>query len=237
MSRNKKLMIIMVVVLSVGTIATVVGLTSAYWIGASGDSEVAPQVETTDWNYWIKYFIYEEYFDEEGNEDGYRIVGFSGAVYEDVIIPRRVFGTVKIRKVVDGVTQIVEETISEADNAFVTVLGNSTFADTTAKTIPVTITLPTTVRVETGTFMGMSNLTTVKIVQSQKGDGSDIKNIELGGQLAFAGCNITKIVVVGQVQIDNQYAFSLEDGSLNTELFDDIKNYLGVSSSAVIEVK
>ena len=85
--------------------------------------------------------------------------------------------------------------------------------------------------------MGMSNLTTVKIVQSQKGDGSDIKNIELGGQLAFAGCNITKIVVVGQVQIDNQYAFLLEDGSLNTEQFGAIKNYLGVSSSAVIEVK
>ena len=237
MSRNKKLMIIMVVVLSVGTIATVVGLTFAYWIGASGDSEVAPQVETTDWNYWIKYFIYEKYFDKEGHEDGYRIVGFSGAVYEDVIIPRRVFGTVKIRKVVSGVTQIVEETISEAENAFVTVLGNSTFADTTAKTIPVTITLPTTVKVETGTFMGMSNLTTVKIVQSKKGDGSDVKNIELGGQLAFAGCNITRIVVVGQVQIDNQYAFSHEDGSPNTEQFGAIKNYLGVSSSAAIEVK
>ena len=77
MKRNKKLIIILVAVLAVGAIATTIGLTSAYWVGASGNSEVAPQTDTTDWNYWIKYFIYEPVRNSNGGIDSIVFLFFS----------------------------------------------------------------------------------------------------------------------------------------------------------------
>ena len=215
MKRNKKLIIILVAVLAVGAIATTIGLTSAYWVGASGNSEVAPQTDTTDWNYWIKYFIYEPVRNSNGGIDSMKIVGFSGAVYENVIIPRKVYGTnIKIRE--NGVDSTIPS-ISEDSPYPVTTLCNSTFADTTEKAVPVTITLPTSVTVDPGTFMGMSNLTTIKIVHVQNFNNDEVTEIDIGGQNSFMGCNnLSKIVVSGAVTI-NGYAVSNNNGITDDE--------------------
>lgn len=191
--KNKKLIIALIVILAVGAVATATGLTAAYWIGAEGDSEIAPQTDTTDWNYWSKYFIYEAVV-ESGTTTGYRIIGFDGAVYENVIIPRKATGGRLLKD--DGTYTTI------TDDKFVLFVGNSTFADTTDKTVPVTLTLPTTVAVEPGAFMGLVNLTTIKIVSVVGDDisGNYDTSIEIGSS-AFFGCNnVTKFIAESTIQ-------------------------------------
>ena len=234
MTRNKKLMIILVVVLAVGVVATTVGLTSAYWIGASGDSEVAPQTDTTDWNYYIKYFIYEPIKNNSGVVQSYKIVGFDGAVIEDVVVPRRVYGTIKVK---DG------DTVSTVDLGSgvyfpVTELGNSTFADTTDKAVPVTLTLPTSVSVEPGALMGLSNLAELIVIHVQNFAGNaEVSTIDIGGQYALIGCNsLQKIVVKGDVTI-NGYAVSSAIASANSSVLTGLKTYLAAPSTTEFEAQ
>ncbi len=179
------------IVLIVGTVATVAGVTAAYWIGAQGDSEIAPQTDTTDWNYWSKYFIYEAVV-ENGTTVGYKTVGFDGAVLENVIIPRIATGG-RLKNSNGSFTTIT-------DSLLVLKVGNSTFSGTTDKSIPVTLTLPTTVAVEPGAFMGLYNLTTVKVVSVIGSDSVTYDNsIEIGTS-AFFGCtNVTKFIAATNV--------------------------------------
>lgn len=229
MSRNKKILLVLIVVLSIGAIATTLGLTSAYWVGASGDSEVAPQTDTTDWNYWIKYFIYAPVKNSSGAVSSYEIVGFSGAVYENVIIPRKVYGTISVLEN-DKITTV---TIDENSPYAVTLVKNSTFADTTDKTVPVTLTLPTSVNIEPGTFMGLTNLTTIKIIQvSNLAENAEVHNIDVGGQNAFIGCySLQQIIIDGVVTI-NGYSATTEEGQLNsTTVLNSLKEYLAVAGT------
>lgn len=179
-------------VLVIGTVATVAGVTAAYWVGAEGDSEIAPQTDTTDWNYWSKYFIYEAVKNNQQVTIGYKTIGFEGAVLENVIIPRIARG---------GRVKNADGTFSEiTDNLLVLTVGNSTFANTTDKAIPVTLTLPTTVDVEPGAFMGLVNLVSIKIVSVLDSDNVTYDNsIEIGA-MAFLGCNnVTKFVAVSEI--------------------------------------
>ena len=178
--KNKKIMIIALVVLLVGAVAVATGLTAAYWVGAEGDSEIAPQTDTTDWNYWSKYFIYEA-IKENNKTVGYKIVGFEGAVLENVIIPRIARG---------GRLKNADGTYSEiVDTALVKIVGNSIFANTTDKAIPTSITLPTTVAVEPGAFIGLVNLISIKVVSVLDEDNVLYDNSIEIGTMAFFGCD------------------------------------------------
>ena len=191
--KTKRNLIILIVVLSVCLVATVTGVSVAYWIGAEGDNEIAPQTDTTDWNYWSKYFIYQAVTNEQGVVTGYKTIGFEGTTLENVVIPRFATGGRLLNA--DGTyTEIT------ATNAAVLYVGNSTFANTTDKAIPVTLTLPTTVNVEAGAFAGLTNLTTIKVisVKYHTGNNYDI-DMEIGSQ-AFAGChNVVKFVAASNI--------------------------------------
>lgn len=193
--KNKKFLIIVLIILLVGAVATATGLTAAYWIGAEGDSEIAPQTDTTDWNYWSKYFIYEAVKGNGGTTIGYKIIGFNGAVLENVIIPRVATGGRVLNS--DGTTTEI------TDGNPVLKVGNSTFAGTTDKAIPVTLTLPTGIIVESGAFMGLNNLISIKIVAVQDQNENYVFNIEIGA-MAFFGCNnVTKFVAADKIQFSS----------------------------------
>lgn len=189
--KTKSKLIILIVVLSVCIVATVTGVTVAYWVGAEGTNQIAPQTDTTDWNYWTKYFIYEA-VENEGTVIGYRVVDFQGAVLENVIIPRYATGG-WLRENKDD-TSLEKIT---TPNAPVLYVGNSLFADTTDKAIPVTLTLPTTVEVEPGAFQGLVNLTTIKIKTVEKFVGNTTDKDIVIGDMAFFGCNNVEKFIVG----------------------------------------
>ena len=190
--KNKKIMIIALVVLLVGAVAVATGLTAAYWVGAEGDSEIAPQTDTTDWNYWSKYFIYEA-IKENNKTVGYKIVGFEGAVLENVIIPRIARG---------GRLKNADGTYSEIeDTALVKIVGNSIFANTTDKAIPTSITLPTTVAVEPGAFIGLVNLISIKVVAVLDEDNVLYDNSIEIGTMAFFGCDkVERFIAATDIQ-------------------------------------
>ena len=185
-------MIIALVVLLVGAVAVATGLTAAYWVGAEGDSEIAPQTDTTDWNYWSKYFIYEA-IKENNKTVGYKIVGFEGAVLENVIIPRIARG---------GRLKNADGTYSEIeDTALVKIVGNSIFANTTDKAIPTSITLPTTVAVEPGAFIGLVNLISIKVVAVLDEDNVLYDNSIEIGTMAFFGCDkVERFIAATDIQ-------------------------------------
>jgi hypothetical protein len=213
--KNKKLLLIIIMVLSIGTVATVAGVTAAYWVGAEGDSEIAPQTDTTDWNYWSKYFIYEAVKNDQQVTIGYKTIGFDGAVLENVIIPRIARG---------GRVKNIDGTLSEiTDNLLVLTVGNSTFAGTTDKAIPVSLTLPTTVAVEPGAFVGLVNLESIKILSVLGEDNVTYDTSIEVGSMAFFGCNnVTKFVAATNIQ------FTSGDTGMS---FDALKTATGLPSS------
>ena len=205
--KNKKIMIIALVVLLVGAVAVATGLTAAYWVGAEGDSEIAPQTDTTDWNYWSKYFIYEA-IKENNKTVGYKIVGFEGAVLENVIIPRIARG---------GRLKNADGTYSEiVDSALVKIVGNSIFANTTDKAIPTSITLPTTVAVEPGAFIGLVNLISIKVVSVLDEDNVRYDNSIEIGTMAFFGCDkVERFIAATDIQFTTD-ANGMEFDALKT---------------------
>ncbi len=202
--KRKKLLVILITVLLIGTVATVAGVSVAYWSETEGGAgQIAPQTTTTDWNYWSKYFIYEE-ISVGGNVTGYRIVGFEGTVLENVVIPRSYNGKP------------------------VRMVGNSTFANTTDKSIPVTITIPTSVDVEPGAFNGLGNLTTVKVVIVMDSLDQPDTAIDIGSS-AFFGCNnVTKFVVDGSIMVSK--------GLLKEFTINDIKFWSSGQSASFAEL-
>ncbi|MBQ9107464.1 MAG: hypothetical protein IJY49_01340 [Clostridia bacterium] len=211
--KNKKIMIIALVVLLVGAVAVATGLTAAYWVGAEGDSEIAPQTDTTDWNYWSKYFIYEA-IKENNNTVGYKIVGFEGAVLENVIIPRIARG---------GRLKNADGTYSEiVDSALVKIVGNSIFANTTDKAIPTSITLPTTVAVEPGAFIGLVNLISIKVVSVLGEDNVIYDNSIEIGTMAFFGCDkVERFIAATDIQFTT-------DANASGMSFDALKTATGL---------
>ena len=197
--KTKSKIIILIVVLSVCIVATVVGVTSAYWVGAEGTNQIAPQTDSTDWNYYTKYFIYEKEFASDGvTLIGYKIVAFKDTVLENVIIPRYATGG-WLREIKDGNTTYTKIT---DQNAVVVKVGNSVFANTTDKLIPVTLTIPTTVDVEPGAFVGLVNLTKVTIKSVNDTQGILDTTITIG-QNAFSGCyNVSKFVAPSHITIN-----------------------------------
>lgn len=155
-------MIVLIVVFAVGVLATSVGLTAALWSDVGGDSGIAPQADSTDWNYWVKYFIFERV---GGN---YEIIGFSGTTLENVIIPTSAMGGTDS----DGNVISID--------AAVTAVRNSVFADSTLKALPVTISIPAGITVYPAAFSGLTSLTRVTF-----GGGTNATSV---GASAFAGC-------------------------------------------------
>jgi hypothetical protein len=218
--KTKTKLIILISVLSVCIVATATGFTVAYWMGADGTNQIAPQTDTTDWNYWTKYLIYEEVKNSQGNVIGYKAVDFEGAVLENIIIPRFAKGG-KVRHDDGTMTEITSA------NAPVLIVGNTLFADTTDKMIPVTLTLPTTVDVEAGAFAGLTNLTkiTIKQVKSHAGNTND-DDIKIGLN-AFFGCDNVKQFVAAE-----NIAITVPGASTST--FDDFKVATGLSNDDLV---
>ena len=200
--KTKSKIIILIVVLSVCIVATVTGVTIAYWAGAEGTNQIAPQAETTDWSYYSKYFIYEEEYAEGGQLIGYKIVAFKDTVLENVIIPKYAIGG-WLREKKDDNTVLTPLTKGNVKKGGIVVnVGNSVFANTTDKLIPVTLTIPTTVDVEPGAFVGLVNLTKVTIKSVNDTQGILDTTITIG-QNAFSGCyNVSKFVAPSHITIN-----------------------------------
>ena len=75
--------------------------------------------------------------------------------------------------------------------------------------------------------MGMSNLTTIKIVHVQNFNNDEVTEIDIGGQNSFMGCNnLSKIVVSGAVTI-NGFAVSNNNGiSASEEVLNNLRAFL-----------
>ena len=78
--------------------------------------------------------------------------------------------------------------IDGANPKAVLTVGNTIFAGDTDKKIPVTLTIPTTVSVEAGAFMGLTNLTKITIKPVKKLSSSDLQYDIHIGENAFFGC-------------------------------------------------
>ncbi len=142
----------------------------------------------------VDWNVYAKYFEQQEG----RIVGFKNATtIEDVIIP----------KSIDGVD--------------ITIVGNSTYADTTLKGVPTTLTIPSTIKtIEAATFSAMTRLNTVTF---ESGSQCVI------GAGAFMGSNAVEKFVVGK---DGKLSF---DGKiLSSSNADAFKTYVGLPSSLVI---
>lgn len=204
--KAKTKLIILISVLSVAIVATATGVTVAYWMGAKGTNVVAPQTNSTDWNPWAKYIIYEEI------SGGYEAVGCNG-ILENVIIPE--YATGGWLRGENGSLTRIEDTGSRYA---VLRVRNTLFAEVADKAIPVTLTIPTSVDIDPHTFAGLTNLTKITIKTTQDDFFASI------GQLAFLECpnvkefvidnNVTKLIVSGAV-------LSFDDFKTATGLFVD----------------
>ena len=209
--KTKSKIIILIVVLSVCIVATITGVTIAYWAGAEGTNQIAPQAETTDWSYYSKYFIYEEEYTSDGQFFiGYKVVAFKDTVLENVVVPRyAIGGWLRTNKDDIDLKPLTKENVK--NGGIVVKVGNSVFANTTDKLVPVTLTIPTTVDIEPGAFVGLTNLTKVTIKLVNDIQGSPDTTITIG-QSAFAGCfNITKFgapsnITISVPGVDNDWA-------------------------------
>ena len=212
--KAKTKLIILIVVVSVCIVATVTGVTLAYWMGAEGTNVVAPQTDSTDWNPWAKYIIYEEI-----STGGYEAVGCNG-ILENVIIPE--YATGGWLRGEDGSLTRIEGTGSRYA---VLRVRNTLFASTTDKAIPVTLTIPTTVNVDPHTFAGLTNLTKITIKTAQNVNSTTYDYFMTIGQLAFLECpNVTEFVIddtTTQLEVPGSTISSFDDFKSATGLFND----------------
>ncbi|MBO7221929.1 MAG: hypothetical protein J6V37_02650 [Clostridia bacterium] len=224
--KTKTKLVLLITVISLCIVATATGVTVAYWVGAKGSNQIAPQTDTTDWNYYSKYFIYEEIRNASNALIGYKIVGFKDTVLENVVIPRYATGG-WLRENKDDTTLVK---IGEGTTVAVLEVGNSLFAGTTDKAVPVTLTLPTTVEVEPGAFQGLTNLTTVTIKAVDGFNSSTLDDSITIGQNAFFGCdNVTKFIVSTNI------TFVVPGASITG--FDSFKSAVGLRSNLELTVK
>lgn len=201
--KAKTKLTILTIIISVCIIATATGVTVAYWVGAEGTNQIAPQTDSTDWNYYAKYFIYEEVKNGSNAVVGYRIVGFKDTVLENVIIPRYATGGWLRTTDANGKVILKEIKVEENETAqAVLVVGNTIFAGDTDKRIPVTLTIPTTVSIEAGAFMGLTSLTKITIKLVSELTSTEPQYDMYIGANAFFGCfNVKTFVAPKQVNL------------------------------------
>ncbi|MBO7326799.1 MAG: leucine-rich repeat protein, partial [Clostridia bacterium] len=131
---------------------------------------------------------------------GYRIIGFKDTVLENVIIPS--YATCGWLQTTDANGNATLTAIDGTNPVAVLIVGNTIFAGDTDKKIPVTLTIPTTVDIETGAFMGLTNLNKITIKQVNSFGSSTPDNYINIGENAFFGCfNVETFVAPKQVNL------------------------------------
>lgn len=194
MKNKKKIVVILIAVMLLACLGSVLGITLSRWSSGEGDTTVAPQVGVVDWN------TYEKYVKTVDDGVGLRIVGFTGTTaIEDVILPKNIGG----KNVVS--------------------VSNSLYADTTDKSIPKTLKIPTTITsIDAGAFSGLTNLAEITF------DGASQCNIGMG---AFMGCNAVKTFNAGA---ESNIVFGTQ--TLSSSTVSAFRTYVGLPSTTVITI-
>ena len=192
--KNKIAMIVAIIVLFAVAVSAM-GVSYAVWISpdgpiGGGSSKASPSVTPDSNNVWAKYFNYKE-ITVEGLQGKYvEISTFytdgadaQGLNLSDLYIPEVIWvekGSGKVLATLDGVSENAYETYS------VYRITNSIFADSSLKSLPVTIHIPANVcEIDDAAFAGLPNLQAVYF---------ENRNPCTIGAYAFAGCSNLKYV-------------------------------------------
>ncbi len=162
---KKSITAIILTVFCVVAVVASIGVSAAVWTDAGGDSGIAPNAPTTDWNVYAKYVTFET----EGTTAS--ITGWSGTLLEDMVFP---------------------STVTSGSTTYtVTSIRNTVFSSSTMKSVPVSIWIPPTIiYIEEHAFSGLTNLKTVHF-----GGLANNPTLMAVGQFAFAGCTSLSEVV------------------------------------------
>lgn len=187
--KNKIAMIVAIIVLFAVAVSAM-GVSYAVWISpdgpiGGGSSKASPSVTPDSNNVWAKYFNYKE-ITVEGLQGKYvEISTFytdgenaQGLNLSDLYIPEVIWvekGSRKVLATLDGVSENAYETYN------VYRITNSIFADSSLKSLPVTIHIPASVcEIDDAAFAGLPNLQAVYF---------ENRNPCTIGAYAFAGCS------------------------------------------------
>ena len=190
-------MIVAIIVLFAVAVSAM-GVSYAVWISpdgpiGGGSSKASPSVTPDSNNVWAKYFNYKEITVEEFDGKCVEISTFytdgadaQGLNLSDLYIPEVIWvekGSGEVLATLDGVSENSYETYS------VYRITNSIFADSTLKSLPVSIHIPTTVcEIDAAAFASLPNLETVYF---------ENLNPCTIGEYAFAGCSkLTTVTIV-----------------------------------------
>jgi len=187
--KNKIAMIVAIIVLFAVAVSAM-GVSYAVWISPDGPigggaSKASPSVTPDSNNVWAKYFNYKEITVEDKEGKYVEISTFytdgensQGLNLSDLYIPEVIWvekGTNKVLATLDGVSSDAYETYN------VYRITNSIFADSSLKSLPVTIHIPATVcEIDDAAFAGLPNLQAVYFENRMP--------CTLG-EYAFAGCS------------------------------------------------
>ena len=187
--KNKIAMIVAIIVLFAVAVSAM-GVSYAVWISpdgpiGGGSSKASPSVTPDSNNVWAKYFNYKEITVEELQGKYVEISTFytdgenaQGLNLSDLYIPEVIWvekGSGKVLATLDGVSENAYETYN------VYRITNSIFADSSLKSLPVTIHIPARVcEIDDAAFAGLPNLQAVYF---------ENRNPCTIGAYAFAGCS------------------------------------------------
>ncbi len=188
--RKNKIAMIVAIIALFAVAVSAMGVSYAVWISpdgtsGGGSSKASPSVTPDSNNVWAKYFNYKE-ITVEGKDGKYvEISTFytdgensQGLNLSDLYIPEVIWvenGTGKVLATLDGVSSDAYETYS------VYRITNSIFADSTLKSLPVTIHIPASVcEIDAVAFAGLPNLQALYFENRMP--------CTLG-EYAFAGCS------------------------------------------------
>ena len=192
--KNKIAMIVAIIVLFAVAVSAM-GVSYAVWISpdgpiGGGSSKASPSVTPDSNNVWAKYFNYKEITVEGLQGKHVEISTFytdgadaQGLNLSDLYIPEVIWvekGSNEVLATLDGVSENAYETYS------VYRITNSIFADSSLKSLPVTIHIPANVcEIDDAAFAGLPNLQAVYF---------ENRNRCTIGAYAFAGCSNLKYV-------------------------------------------
>ena len=192
--KNKIAMIVAIIVLFAVAVSAM-GVSYAVWISpdgpiGGGSSKASPSVTPDSNNVWAKYFNYKEITVEELQGKYVEISTFytdgadaQGLNLSDLYIPEVIWvekGSNEVLATLDGVSENAYETYN------VYRITNSIFADSSLKSLPVTIHIPASVcEIDDAAFSGLPNLQAVYF---------ENRNRCTIGAYAFAGCSNLKYV-------------------------------------------
>ena len=192
--KNKIAMIVAIIVLFAVAVSAM-GVSYAVWISpdgpiGGGSSKASPSVTPDSNNVWAKYFNYKEITVEGLQGKHVEISTFytdgadaQGLNLSDLYIPEVIWvekGSNEVLATLDGVSENAYETYN------VYRITNSIFADSSLKSLPVTIHIPANVcEIDDAAFAGLPNLQAVYF---------ENRNRCTIGAYAFAGCSNLKYV-------------------------------------------